>query len=133
MHLLSDPGGTIWQSDLIWKINEDSLEAPSPVVVEDYVFFTKNGGIITLVNRETGDVFKKGLIGVTGAYISSPVLAGYKIYTCSYNGTVVVLSADDFSVLAHNKLKEKIGASPAAADDVLLVRTVKHLYAFRGQ
>ena len=120
-------------SDVLWKINEDSPETPSPVVVGDYVFFIKSGGIITVVNRETGDVFKKGRIGATGAYISSPMLAGNRIYICAYNGTVTVLSADDFRVLAHNKLKEKIGASPVAVDDVLYVRTDKHLYAFREQ
>jgi hypothetical protein len=59
------------------------------------------------------------------------MLAGNRIYTCSFNGTVTVLSADDFSVLAHNKLKEKIGASPVAVDDILYIRTAKHLYAFR--
>ncbi len=119
-------------TDLIWKINEDSPETPSPVVVGDYVFFIKSGGIITVVNRETGDVFKKGRIGATGAYISSPMLAGNKIYTCTYNGTVTVLSADDFSVLAHNKLKEKIGASPVAVDDVLYVRTESICMHFEG-
>jgi hypothetical protein len=59
------------------------------------------------------------------------MLAGNRIYTCSYNGTVTVLSAGDFSVMAHNILKEKIGASPVAVDDVLYVRTDRHLYAFR--
>jgi len=102
-------------------------------VVGDYVFFIKSGGIITVVNRETGEVFKKGRIGATGTYISSPMLAGNRVYTCSYNGTVTVLSAKDFSVLAHNKLMEEIGASPLAVDDVLYVRTDKHLYAFRDQ
>jgi len=119
--------------DVLWKINEDSPETPSPVVVGEYVFFIKSGGIITVVNRETGDVFKKGRVGASGAYISSPMLAANKIYTCAYNGTVTVLSGDDFSVLAHNKLKEKIGASPVAVDDVLYIRTDKHLYAFRDQ
>ena len=102
-------------------------------MVGDYVFFIKSGGIITVVNRETGDVFKKGRIGAAGTYISSPMLAANKIYISAYNGTVSVLSADDFSVLATNKLKERIGASPVAEDDVLYVRTDKHLYAFRDQ
>jgi hypothetical protein len=53
------------------------------------------------------------------------------IYTCSYNGVVSVLSAADFSTLANNNLGERIGASPVAVDDVLYVRTDKHLFAFR--
>ncbi len=118
-------------TDIKWKINEDSPETPSPLVVNENVLFIKNGGIITVINQKTGEVVHKDRVGAAGAYLSSPMLAGNRIYTCSYNGTVTVLSADDFSVLARNKLKEKIDASPVAVDDVLYVRTDKHLYAFR--
>jgi len=76
-------------------------------------------------------VVKNGRIGAAGAYLSSPMLARNRIYTCSFNGTVTVLSAEDFNVLTHNKLKEKIGASPVAVDDVLYIRTDKNLFAFR--
>jgi hypothetical protein len=61
------------------------------------------------------------------------MLAGNRIYTCAHNGSVTVLSADDFSILAKNKLKEKIGASPVAVNNVLYLRTDKHLYAFRDR
>lgn len=118
-------------SDVIWKVQEDTPETPSPLLVDENVFFIKNGGIITVIHRETGEVVKKGRVGAAGAYISSPMLAANRIYTCSYNGTVTVLSAEDFSVLANNKLGEKIGASPVVVDDVLYVRTSGHLYAFR--
>lgn len=118
-------------SEILWKINEDTPETPSPLVVGTRVMFIKNGGIMTTVDRETGEIFKKERIGAAGAYISSPMLAGNRVYTCSYNGMVTVLSADDFSVLARNKLKEKIGASPVAVGDVLYIRTDKHLYAFQ--
>jgi len=118
-------------SEILWKINEDTPETPSPIVAGDNIMFVKNGGILTAIDRVTGEIFKKERIGASGAYISCPMLAGNRVYVCSYNGTVTVLSADDFSVLANNKLKERIGASPVAVDDVLYIRTDKHLYAFR--
>ncbi len=120
-------------TDIMWKVNEDTPEVPSPLIVNENVLFIHNGGIMTVINQETGEVVHKDRIGAAGSYLSSPMLAGNRVYMCSYNGTVTVLSADDFSVLAHNKLREKIGASPVAVDDVLYVRTDKHLYAFRGQ
>jgi outer membrane protein assembly factor BamB len=120
-------------TDIKWKINEDSPETPSPLVVNENILFIKNGGIISVINQITGEVVHKDRVGASGAYLSSPMLAGNRIYTCSYNGTVSVISADDFSVLAHNKLREKIGASPVAVDDVLYIRTDKNLYAFRDQ
>ena len=120
-------------TDIKWKINEDSPETPSPLIVNEDVMFIKNGGIMTVINQETGIIVHKDRIGAAGSYLSSPMLAGNRIYTCSYNGTVTVLSADDYSVLARNKLEGKIGASPVAIDDVLYIRTDKHLYAFRDQ
>ena len=119
--------------DFKWKINEDSPETPSPLIIGDEILFIKNGGIVTMINRDSGNVALHERLGAPGAYVSSPLLAGNRIYTCSFNGTVTVLSVDDFSVMAQNKLKEKIGASPVAVDDVLYVRTDKHLYAFRDQ
>ncbi len=120
-------------TDIKWKINEDSPEAPSPLIVNENVLFIKNGGIMTVINQVTRVVVHKDRIGAAGSYLASPMLAANRIYTCSYNGTVTVLSADDYSVLARNKLRGKIGASPVAVDDVLYVRTDKHLYAFREQ
>ena len=88
---------------------------------------------MTVIDQDSGEVVHKERIGAAGSYLSSPMLAANRIYTCSYNGTVTVLSAEDFSILAHNKLKERIGASPVAVDDVLYIRTDRHLYAFRDQ
>jgi len=102
-------------------------------VVGKNVLFIKNGGILTVINRKSGEVVHKERIGVAGTYLSSPMLAGNRIYTCSFNGMITILSADDFRIIAHNKLTEKIGASPVAVDDVLYLRTDKHLYAFREQ
>ena len=117
--------------DIKWKVNEDSPETPSPLIVNEHAFFIKNGGITTVIHRDSGNVVLKERLGAPGAYLSSPMLAGNRIYTCTFNGTVTVISGDDYSVLAQNKLKEKIGASPVAVDDVLYIRTDKHMYAFR--
>lgn len=117
--------------DIKWKVNEDTPETPSPLIVNEHAFFIKNGGIATVIHRDSGNVVLKERLGAPSAYLSSPMLAGNHIYTCSFNGTVTVISGGDYSVLAQNKLKEKIGASPVAVDDVLYVRTDKHMYAFR--
>lgn len=133
MYAISANGkGERSQTEILWKINEDTPEVPSPLVVGNNVFFIKNGGLVTVINRTTGDVVYKNRIGKSGTFLSSPMLAGNRIYACSFNGTVSVLSADDYSIQAQNKLKEKIGASPVAVDDVLYIRTDKHLYAFQN-
>lgn len=117
-------------ADIRWKVNEDTPETPSPLVIQENVLFIKSGGIMTVINRETGEVVHKCRTGAKGTYLASPMLAANRVYTCSYEGIVTVLSAEDFSVLAQNRLGEKIGASPVAVDDVLYIRTDEHLYAF---
>ena len=117
--------------DIKWKVNEDTPETPSPLIVNEHAYFITNGGIATVIHCDSGNVVLKERLGTPGAYLSSPILAGNRIYTCAFNGTVTVISADNYNVLAQNKLKERIGASPVAVDDVLYVRTDKHLFAFR--
>ena len=124
-------------TNLLWK-TEMLPGWASPCIVNDRIFLTGYDDSDSLlytfaINRESGDVVHKERIGAAGSYLSSPMLAGNRVYTCSYNGIVTVLSANDFTVLAHNKLRGKIGASPVAVDDVLYVRTDKYLYAFRDQ
>ncbi len=119
--------------EVAWKITKNTPESPSPLVVAENVLFIDDGGTLTVINRESGEIVHKEKVGAAGAYFASPMLAGNRVYTCAFNGTVSVLSADDFSVLGQNILKEKIGASPVAVDDVLYVRTDKHLFAFRNQ
>jgi len=118
--------------DIRWKVTENTPESPSPLLLGDKVLFIDDGGDLTVLNRNTGDVAVRERIKGAGAYFASPLLAGNRVYMTAHNGTINVLSADDFSVMAQNKLKEKIGASPVAVDDVLYVRTDKHLYAFRN-
>ncbi len=118
-------------TDIRWKINKDTPETPSPLVVGKNVMFIKNGGIMTIIDRASGKVVLHERIGAAGGYFASPMLAGNRVYLCSFNGTVTVLSGDDFHILARNRLREKIGASPVAVDNVLYIRTNKHLYAFR--
>lgn len=119
--------------DVKWKVNKDTPETPSPLIVDKHILFVKDGGTVTVIDRESGELVHKDRIGASGGYFSSPILADNRIYLCSYNGIVSVLSGKDYRVLAKNRLREKIGASPLAVDDVLYLRTDKHLYAFREE
>jgi outer membrane protein assembly factor BamB len=73
-------------------------------------------------------------IAAPGKYYASPVAANGHIYFASLaDGTITVLKAGATSpeVVAKNPpLGERIGATPAIADNTLYVRTAEHLYAF---
>ena len=133
MYAISMEGsGERAQKEMFWKVNQNTPEVPSPLITGSDVFFIKSGGIVTAINRSVGEITFNERINSGGAFLSSPLLSADRIYTASYNGNVAVLSADDYSVIAINKLKEKIGASPVVIDNVLYIRTNKHLLAFRN-
>ncbi|MFC1538998.1 PQQ-binding-like beta-propeller repeat protein [Candidatus Latescibacterota bacterium] len=127
----SDENGNITSENIIWKVNENIPEVPSPLYYKDRIYMIKNGGIASCMNALTGELFYCERLGVSGPYISSPVAANDRIYIASHRGIVVVFEAgDELKVLAKNDLDEKILATPAIVDNKLYVRTEKHLYAF---
>jgi outer membrane protein assembly factor BamB len=70
-------------------------------------------------------------LGAAGPYISSPVIAGEKIYIGSRNGIISILEASDtFNILSQYDLNEYIMATPAIVDNKVYIRGSEFLYAF---
>jgi outer membrane protein assembly factor BamB len=92
----------------------------------------KNGGIITCVEAEGGNVLYRGRLGASGPYLASPLVATGNVYIPSSKGVITVIKAgNQLEILAQNDMKEKIFATPAVIGNTLYVRTTKHLYAFK--
>ena len=118
-------------SQILWKITEKVPEIPSAIYCENNVYMIKNGGNITCVNAENGDVLYCERLGASGMYIASPIAANDKIYIPAGNGVITVIKAGDtLEILATNDLDEKISATPAIIGNTLYVRTIGNLYAF---
>ncbi|MFC1651276.1 PQQ-binding-like beta-propeller repeat protein [Candidatus Latescibacterota bacterium] len=127
----SDGKGNISSEDIIWKVSENVPEVPSPLYYKDHVYLIKNGGIASCMNALTGELLYCERLGVSGPYISSPVVANNHLYIASHRGIIVVFEAgDELKVLARNNLREKILATPAIVDNKIYIRTAKNLYAF---
>jgi hypothetical protein len=64
-----------------------------------------------------------------GKYNSSPISIAGHIYFNSIQGeTVVVREGRELVIVARNKLKGEIWATPAVVDGAILMRTSKYLY-----
>ncbi|MCA1758270.1 MAG: PQQ-binding-like beta-propeller repeat protein, partial [Bacteroidales bacterium] len=95
------------------------------------VYMISNGGLVTCMNAETGEIIYREKLGAPGAYLASPLLANGHIYFVSYNGKITVVKpGDKLNVVSQCNLKEKIAASPVAVGNQLFVRTTETLYAF---
>src|SRR5215510_6296262 len=130
------PGGTgdITSSHVLWKKTKGLPWITSGLLYRGQYIMVKDGGVVTAYNAKTGEQVYEERAAAPGQYYASPVAANGNIYFTSLaDGTITVVKAgrEKPEVIATNpKLGERTAATPAIADDVLFVRTDKHLYAF---
>ena len=118
--------------DTVRTLEELSIpEVPSPLCDGEYVYFVKNGGVLTCVELKTGErIYRKRTTG-RGTHYASPLIAGDKILTIAGDGTISVIQrGGDFKILATNDMQDSVYATPAIVDGTIYVRTHSALYAF---
>ena len=91
----------------------------------------KNGGLVSCLDATTGSLIYREKLGSSGPYISSPIVAGDKLYIASRGGILTVFEiGDSLKILAKSDLNEQIMATPAIVDNKLYIRTSDSLFAF---
>jgi outer membrane protein assembly factor BamB len=126
------PGGhgDVGATNIGWKEPRGVPEIPMPLWFNYRVYAVANGGTVSCMDAKTGKVVFRGRLA-PGAYFSSPVEAGGKIYFASHEGVVSVISGGEvLEVLAKNDLGEPLFATPAFVENVIYVRTPTKMYAF---
>jgi outer membrane protein assembly factor BamB len=130
------PGGKgdVTETNVRWRKAAGLPYVSSAIVYRGQLVMVKDGGIVTAYDAASGDQVYQKRIAAPGKYFASPVAAnGYIYFSSLDDGTITVLKAGAASpeVVAKNPpLGERIGATPAIADNALYVRTAKYLYAF---
>ena len=133
--LVRESGGGISAREL-WRYEKSFFGVvPSPLVLDGLVYTIKNGGILTILRADTGEVVKTGRVGSAAAsYTASPVATGGRIYFANEDGIVVVVRAGkDSEALAANDLGEPVFATPALSEGRIYVRGQKSLFSFGGK
>ncbi len=123
------PGGSGLLSDasVAWKYKKQVPGKPSVLLVDDLIYMINDGGIASCIEAKTGEPVWHHRID--GAFSASPLYANGRIYLCSENGTTTVIAAGrEFKVLAENTLPDGLMASPAVAENALILRTRTNLY-----
>jgi hypothetical protein len=74
-------------------------------------------------------VYQRRIAEGSGGFSASPVAASGRLYFTSEDGMVYVVRAGrTFELLASNDMKEVCMATPAIANDMMIVRTRTRLY-----
>lgn len=124
--------GDMTEENVVWTYGKRVPQLPSPLVYDDVLYMVNDGGIVTSMNPDNGDVVAQGrLKGAVDAYYASPVAADGKIFMASELGKVAVLRrGGSLDVVAVNELDDLIYATPAIADGRIYIRTRNTLYCF---
>lgn len=123
-------GGEGWISDTA-KVWENSLGAdvPTPTTDGKRLFVVNDRGILNVLDAKSGELLVDRVRLEPGTYSSSPLLADDKLYATNEEGTTTVVDvANDYAILATNRLDSHTLASPIAVDDQIFLRTASHLY-----
>lgn len=123
--------GNISITGRLWKTSKNVPETPSVLVKGGLLYMVKNGGLLTCLDTQNGEIIYSTRLGAAGAYLASPLYANGVIFICSYNGKITIIKEGlEFELINQVDLDEKIGSSPVAVKDKLYIRTADHLYAF---
>ena len=129
--LVVDPSGkgNITGKGIVWTSRKSIPDISSALIVNDWIYFTNEGGVVSCLDLSSGNNRWKGRI--RGNHWASPIYQAGKIYFFSKEGRISVISSGrEFKKLATNEFETSFVASPAVAEDKLIVRSATDLYCF---
>jgi outer membrane protein assembly factor BamB len=115
---------------IAWEYKRGVPYVASPLVYRGRVVLVKDGGIVTVLDAQNGELVKQLRARGTGNFYSSPVAGDGKIYMASVGGVVTVCDAESMKILSSHDFAERIAATPVIADGRVYLRTEKALYCF---
>jgi len=129
---LSRAQGKIDGTDaILWHIDRDTPYVPSPLLLDDIVYYTKsNDAIITAVRASSGEKLfgPRRIDGVREIYASPATANGYVYVLGRDGGAAVLRHGEEYEVVAQNTLDDGFDASPAIVGDSLYLRGRGSLY-----
>jgi outer membrane protein assembly factor BamB len=120
---------------LAWKLDRGSPYTSTPIVFEGLLYVMMDNGVLSAYDAKSGErVYQRRIAESAGGFSASPVAANGRLYFASEDGIVYVVRAGrTFELLASNDMGDVCMATPAIANDMLLVRTRSRLYALAAR
>jgi outer membrane protein assembly factor BamB len=123
----AEGAGDVTRSHIAWTLSRGAPYTPSPILVENRLYYVSDTGVLTCVDAPSGRILWQQRIG--GNYSASPVHADGRIYFQSEEGATTVIDAGpEYHRLAVNTLDEPTLASMAVSDGALFIRGERTVY-----
>jgi outer membrane protein assembly factor BamB len=121
-------------SGIAWYLPQAGPATASPLLYEGLLYvLEERNGLLSCYDAHTGkQLYKERLPGARG-FTSSPWACDGKVFCLDDSGTTHVIQAGpQFKLLGKNQLNEMCWASAAVAGGDVFLRTIDHLYCFKG-
>ncbi len=115
---------------VLWTKGRDTPDIASPLLSAGRLYYYKaKTGILTCVDAATGVPHYASQRTALQTTYASPVAAGGHVYLSDRDGTTVVIKdANQYQVVATNRIGETIDATPAPVDNQLFIRGERNLF-----
>ncbi|MCX6253964.1 MAG: PQQ-binding-like beta-propeller repeat protein [Bacteroidia bacterium] len=127
--LAVDPSGSgdVTKTHVIWRLKSPILQLLTPLVNDGLIYTVDSMNNLFCIDAKTGEtVYNKKL---AGKYDASPVYTGGNIYFTSTNGeTLVIKEGRKLVIIARNRLKGEVFATPAIINNSIIIRAGENLY-----
>lgn len=119
--------GDVTESHIAWRLKRGAPSTPTPVLVENDLYFVSDDGVVTAVDAKSGEVHWTERLG--GNFSASPVYANGAILLLDEEGRATwIRPGKEFEILAASEVTGRTFATPAFADSAMYLRTDTHLY-----
>jgi len=122
-----DGKGDVTDTHTVWRFKKSVPAMPSPVLVDDGVYFVSDQGVATCLDALTGE--QRWQRRIEGNFSASLLFADGKIFASNREGaTKIIAPGRDYTEIGTGTLDGAIMASPVAIPGALFLRTPTHLY-----
>ncbi len=116
----------------VFRLEKAAPYVPTPVVVGQWLFTTSDNGIASCCEADTGRVLWSKRISSTVS--ASNIVVGKTLLTIDIRGKATLLDAGpEYRQLGQVDLGDEVQATPAFAENHLLLRVGKRLLALAGR
>jgi outer membrane protein assembly factor BamB len=116
-----------------WTYRKSVPQIPSLLLANGALFFINDGGILTSMNPENGEIIKRARLGHGAKYYASPVASTGRMLLLDTEGKAAIVTTEaEWKILSTTDLADRCYATPALAHNRVYIRGENHLYCFRS-